>query len=111
MTSTINRTDNMVIFDKGVRIPDVGDRTINDPSYLMSSNDVLKLIKGMYSDGVDITQQIGGLSYLSHGKLSHVYSGKEVIGYDLVDGIIKEATVHHGWSEVKLIGKQLLFIK
>jgi hypothetical protein len=97
-------------FDKTVRIPDVDERTNNDPCYLMSSSDVLKLIKGSYSDGCDASggKEEGSLRPII---LSHQTSGKEVITQYLANGIIKEATVHHGWSEVKLIGKQLLFIK
>jgi hypothetical protein len=100
-------------FRKKVFIPDVNDRTNNDPCYLMSSNDVLKLIKAMYADGTEITEQTGSNSYtfFRHGNLSHADSGKEVIAHCLVDGIIKEATIHHGWSDVQLHGKQLLFIK
>lgn len=90
---------------KKVFIPDPGERTDNDPSYLMSSNDVLKLIKTIYPENTPVEEKDILLNILT------VESGKEVITQHLVDGIIKQATVHHGWSEVKLIGKQLLFIK
>lgn len=97
-------------FDKKVTIPDVDERTNNDPCYLMSSNDVLKLIKGSYAEGCDAS---GGKEEGSPRAiiLDHQTSGKEVITEYMARGIIKEATVHYGWSEVKLIGKQLLFIK
>lgn len=100
----------VIDFVKSVRIPDVDERTNNDPCYLMSSNDVLKLIKGMYAEGCDAS---GGKEEGSTRAiiLNHQTSGKEVITEYMVRGIIKEATVHYGWSEVKLIGKQLLFIK
>lgn len=95
---------------KNVTIPDVNERTNNDPCYLMSSNDVFKLIKGMYAEGCDVT---GGKEEGSTRAiiLNHQTSGKEAITEYMARGIIKEATVHYGWSEVKLIGKQLLFIK
>jgi hypothetical protein len=93
------------------RIPDVGERTNNDPAYLMSSNDVLKLIKAMYQDGCDASGDSLEPERFKHPIILDRSSGKEVITSYMVQGIIKEATVNHGWSDVKLYGKQLLFIK
>jgi len=93
MLENTARDHRVMDLNKTVRIPDVGERTNNDPSYLMSSNDVLKLIKGTYPNGCDAS------------------GGKEVITQYLANEIIKEATTRYGWPEVKLIGKQLLFIK
>lgn len=98
-------------FRKTMRIPDVGERTTNDPSYLMSSNDVLKLIKSSFPEGVDITNGTAIAGHDDINLLDYETSGKEAINEHMVKAIVKEAINHHGWSEVKLIGKQLLFIK
>lgn len=98
-----------ISFVKVIHIPDVNERTNNDPCYLMSSNDVLKLIKATYADGCDASG--GNRSLSAPNILNHQLSGKEVITPYLIEGIVKEATTHYGWSDVQLQGKQLLFIK
>lgn len=92
-------------FRKKVSIPDVNERTNNDPVYLMSSNDVLKLIKSMYPDGARLNDRE------EPERLSYAESGKEVITTFMLTPIITSAINNFGWSEVKPIGKQLLFIK
>lgn len=75
-----------------VPLPDSGDRTRNDPCYLMSSNDLLKLAKfmnvGVFTPGGIIP--------------------KRELNEDNLKPIIEQA-LSEGWDEVKLIGKQLLF--
>jgi hypothetical protein len=88
-------------------IPDSGERTSNDPSYLMSSTDVLKLIKTFYGVKeepfyLSYQGEVGGLEISPN-------SGKEVIIELTVRKIISEAK-KLGWFKVELIGKQLLFI-
>lgn len=79
-------------FGKRVSIPDVNDRTGNDPYYLMSSNDVFKAINEhrlfRTKDPIVNKREINDIS---------------------VAPLINEALTG-GWSEVKLVGKQLLFI-
>lgn len=79
-------------FGKRINIPDVNDRTGNDPYYLMSSNDVFKVINEhrlfRTQDPILNKREINDIS---------------------VAPIVNEALVG-GWSEVKLVGKQLLFI-
>lgn len=79
-------------FGKRVSIPDVNDRTGNDPYYLMGSNDVFKAINEhrlfRTKDPIVNKREINDIS---------------------VAPLINEALTG-GWSEVKLVGKQLLFI-
>lgn len=75
-----------------VSIPDVNDRTGNDPYYLMSSSDVLKAIN----------------EHRSRYKREPIHSKREINDI-AVAPLMNEALVG-GWTEVRLIGSQLLFI-
>lgn len=86
---------------KKVYIPDPDERTRNDPCYLMSSNDVLGLIKLFYQDNVE---QLGKMS----GDMVKDSKGKSPITEHFLIPIIARSK-EMGWDEVKLIGKQLLF--
>lgn len=91
------------IFKKSITIPDPGERTPNDPVYLMNSDNVLKLIKGTMRPDWPVYDQIG-----NHvGELMD--AGKEVIKEEFLWAVF-ELAKEAGWKEVKLIGKQLLFI-
>lgn len=79
-------------FGRKVSIPDVNDRTGNDPYYLMSSNDVFKAIND---------------HRMFHSK--DLIPNKRNINEITVAPLINEGLTG-GWSEVKLVGKQLLFI-
>lgn len=87
-------------------IPDPGERTANDPCYLMSSSDVLKLIKTFYN----AEKEPFYLKYSGEREDIHILptSGKEII-VDLTMRKIISESKKMGWLEVKLIGKQLLF--
>ena len=87
---------------KIVCLPDAGERTKNDPTYLMSSDGVLKLIKSYYKPDWPVYDKLGNVTPLMD-------SNKEAIKPELIDKVI-ELAIEKGWSEVKLIGKQLLFI-
>lgn len=84
---------------KQVRLPDPYERTRNDPLYLMSSNDVLKLVKDFYKENHTLWLAIAVT----------LNSGKEVITESSVEPIIAKAKAM-GWGNVKLVGKQLKFI-
>jgi len=87
---------------KIVSLPDAGERTKNDPTYLMSSDGVLKLIKSYYKPDWPVYDKLGNVTPLMD-------CNKEAIKPELINLVIKLA-IEKGWSEVKLIGKQLLFI-
>lgn len=89
----------VIVTTRPTRIPDPYERTRNDPHYLMSSNDVLKLVKCFYKED----------SVLFNGVGVGNDSGKEVITDHVVEPIIKRAE-SMGWGKVKLVGKQLEFI-
>lgn len=101
MSETITAAQRMSIAlePKRVQIPDPYERTRNDPHYLMSSNDVLKLMKSFYHHECTFF----GADQVKHD------SGKEIITEHLIKVIISRAK-EMGWGNVKLIGKQLEFI-
>lgn len=84
---------NVIHAGRLVSLPDAGDRTKNDPVYLMNSFDVLKLMR-------------------QHGEYYSVEGAKDytkaAINKDNVKTII-DAALASGWLKVDLIGKQLLF--
>lgn len=75
-----------------LNIPDVNDRTGNDPYYLMSSSDVMKVINN-------------NLKFNCQDPIQ----AKREINEMTVSMIISQAKVE-GWADVKLVGRQLLFI-
>lgn len=91
------------MFKKTVTVPDPGERTPNDPVYLMNSDNVLKLIKGTMRPDWPVYDKIGN----QIGELMD--AGKEVIREEFLSATFESAK-EAGWKEVKLIGKQLLFI-
>lgn len=88
---------------KKITIPDVGERTDNDPCYLMSSNDVLKLLNQIRGERNNKAAETGI-------GMTHSVLEKKDISYETVCGVIGEAK-SLGWAEVRQYGKQLLFIK
>lgn len=94
------------VISKPVNLPDPGERTKNDPIYLMSSNDVLKLIKGRFNGKKFFVSQ----DHMLSGSQIEInqWSEKDHILPETVKELIDEA-YQLGWMEVKLIGKQLVF--
>lgn len=88
-----------IMSGRPIYIPDPNDRSRNDPHYLMSSNDVLRLMKTFYVEEFTLY----GSDQVAAAK------GKDIITEDLVKPIIDKALAM-GWGKVKLIGKQLEFI-
>lgn len=89
----------MIMSGRPVYIPDPKDRSLNDPHYLMSSNDVLRLVKTYYAEEFTLM----GADQVAAAR------GKDIITADIVRPIIEKA-VAMGWGKVKLIGAQLEFI-
>ncbi|KAB3419311.1 hypothetical protein F9Z84_07365 [Escherichia coli] len=88
-----------IMSGRPIYIPDPHDRSRNDPHYLMSSNDVLRLMKTFYVEEFTLY----GADQVAAAK------GKDIITEDLVNPIIDKALAM-GWGKVKLVGRQLEFI-
>lgn len=74
-----------------VSLPDAGDRTSNDPLYLMNSNDLLKLMR-------------------QHGEYYGVNNNFTKADINVINiKTIVDAAMASGWTKVELVGKQLLF--
>lgn len=86
-------------FSNPRRLPDPYDRTRNDPYYLMSSGDSARLVKTFYREEFTMhgADKVAGLP------------DKEMVTKEFLVPVIDKAKTM-GWSEVRLIGKQLLFI-
>ena len=82
-------------------LPDPADRTENDPIYLMSSGDVLKLVNKFIEKANYHALAGNGFSEIS---------AKRQITKEHINEILLAAKVA-GWSEVISIGKQLMFVK
>lgn len=91
-------------FGKKVFIPDPGERTGNDPCYLMSSSDLLKLINQPRAEQATRLADTGVV------RLEASLLEKKDISEKTVSEVIAQSLVF-GWSNVQLHGKQLLFIK
>lgn len=88
-----------IMSGRPIYIPDPNDRSRNDPHYLMSSNDVFRLVKTFYIE----EHTFHGADQVAAAK------GKDIITADIVKPIIDKA-LSMGWGKVKLIGRQLEFI-
>lgn len=75
-----------------IMLPDANDRTGNDPYYLMSSSDVMRVInsnrKYHCQDLIQAKREINELT---------------------VSMIVNQAKIE-GWYDVRLVGRQLLFV-
>jgi hypothetical protein len=97
----VNKND-MSVTGKRVCIPDVGDRTLNDPCYLMSSNDTLKLAN--QENLGDVACELDNFRAIREGFLEKKHLNNRLFKF------LISAAKEQGWGEVKLVGKQLLFI-
>lgn len=82
-------------------LPDPADRTENDPIYLMSSSDVLKLTNKF----IDVTN----CHSFSGESFPEITAKRQITKAHLEE--IQAAGLAAGWSEVIAVGKQLLFVK
>jgi len=85
------------------QIPDPNERTPNDPTYLMSSENVFKLVNWF------IGVNNGKYADTGLGTPINPISSKQEIIKENLEPIFRKGK-EMGWKEVKLMGKQLLFI-
>lgn len=93
ISQSMTTMQNAIDFSHQVTLPDAGDRTANDPVYLMNSFDLLKLVRQH-------------AKYYGHEAADNLT--KADINNETVKTIV-DAALASGWLKVELVGKQLMF--